>query len=274
MPYHLYQLINFCLRTSAYEDMRAFHAKTNNVFLFKGDPLKEHRSKISKTKRAAVRKIEHCDLPLVLHEGGRVDLSAHVSLENDFLRDKSAHIFEKKTYDTSNLFKLLHSAFGETKDKAGNILRPYPSAGALYPVQVIVAVRTSQLGNATHLVNGFYHYRPQLKAMDLLNQTSENEMIKVCFSEGDTSLQNFNFCLIYVVHAAKSFFKYSYRSYRLSLLEVGSMYQQASLVGKKLGLKNRVLSGFADYELAKIMGLNPCVFFPAIIQVFGTYENP
>lgn len=253
--------------------MRSFHAKTNNVFLFKGDPLTEHRSKTSKIKQAEVKKVEHSDLPLVLHEGGRVDLSAHLPLENDFLRDKSAYAFKKKAYDAFDLFKLLHSSFGETVDKAGNILRPYPSAGALYPVQVIVAVRAPQLDNATHLVNGFYHYRPHLKALDLLTQASEEKMIELCFPENDSSLQNFNFCLIYVVHAAKSFFKYSYRSYRLSLLEVGSMYQQASLVGKQVGLKNRVLSGFADYELAKIMGLNPSVFFPAIIQVFGISEN-
>jgi len=47
------------------------------------------------------------------------------------------------------------------------------------------------------------------------------------------------------------------------------MYHQADLVSKELGLRNKLYSGFNDYELAAMCDLNVKTHLPIIIQSFG-----
>ncbi|MBY0264341.1 MAG: SagB/ThcOx family dehydrogenase [Holosporales bacterium] len=264
-----YRKINAALDQKVYEETRAFHAKTNN-FLLPG-ALCVATSEDAKQK--LIQEIEYTDIPISPFDSKRV-LCPMDGAPLFPQRQKSAEEFLNPPIAAAALFQLLQNAFGESQVNQRS-LRPYPSGGALYSVQVIVGIRGGRFSCEPHsepLRTGFYHYRPSLNALDPLASLEDAQLVDLTLNDDQRPLGHFNFCLIYVSFLAKAMFKYSHRGYRLSLLEAGSMYQQAGLCAQSLGLRERVWSYFEDQRLCKVIGLNPVCYFPLIAQLFGVSD--
>jgi SagB-type dehydrogenase family enzyme len=265
----VYRKINAFLDQQVYEETRAFHAKTNNFFLT-GGPSSDTQGD---AKKKLVQEIEYTDIPISPFDSKRVLCPVG---DAPFLpqRQKSVEQFEDQTISEVALFQLLQNAFGESQVNQRS-LRSYPSGGALYSVQVIVGIRGGRFSCEPHsepLRTGFYHYRPSLNALDPLASLEDAQLVDLTLNDDQRPLGHFNFCLIYVSFLAKAMFKYSHRGYRLSLLEAGSMYQQAGLCAQSLGPRERVWSYFEDQRLCKVIGLNPVCYFPLIAQLFGVSD--
>lgn len=264
-----YRKINSLLDQVAYRETCEFHAKTNNFFLISDSACSLHPQK----NQGIIQEMEYSDIPISPFNAQRVYLNDSESVKNFPRRQKSATAFTTESIRYTDLFTLLQQAFGNHRSTQKS-LRPYPSGGALYSVQVIVGIRSSRILSennvCSNLSTGFYHYRPSLHALDFLKPVEDEKLVDLFFNQKDKKIFNsFNFCLIYTSFLAKAMFKYSYRGYRLALLEAGSMYQQASLCGNVLGLTDRVWSYFEDYTLCKSIGLHPVSYLPLIVQFFG-----
>jgi SagB-type dehydrogenase family enzyme len=247
-----YRKINSLLDQVAYRETCEFHAKTNNFFLTNASTRSLHPQK----NQDIIQEMEYLDIPISPFNAQRVDLSDSVLVKKFPQRQKSATAFTAEQIPLIDLFTLLQQAFGD-HDSTQASLRPYPSGGALYSVQVIVGIRSSRIlsdsSPTSNLSTGFYHYRPSLHALDFLKPVNDERLVDLFFNQEDKKrFDGFNFCLIYTSFLAKAMFKYSYRGYRLALLEAGSMYQQASLCGNVLRLTDRVWSYFEDYTLCKV----------------------
>jgi SagB-type dehydrogenase family enzyme len=179
-------------------------------------------------------------------------------------RNRSASDFTGQKIDFEILQTLLNESFAANEE----LRRPYPSGGALYTIEVLCCATNEKINQLP--VNGIYHYRANLKKLQLLREVSYEKINQHVLSLEQEQGRKANFILIYVINLPKAIVKYRYRGYRLAWMEVGAMFMQADLVARELGLKNRLSSSFNDFEITKFAQLDAHTFIPAIVQLFGT----
>lgn len=171
-----------------------------------------------------------------------------------FFKDNGAH-------DFATVSSVLNESFGaETEDG----LRPYPSGGRLYPVDVFLVIFTDGDFKA-----GIYHYLANLAALEWI-AAPRNCLDIICGQ--DSPWGKPAFAIVYMANGPRMAVKYRFRGYRLALMEVGAMFQQAALVAANHALANRVVNSFSDHQLLKKFGLNPSLFLPLAVQLFGTHD--
>jgi len=182
-------------------------------------------------------------------------------------RKPSLRQFSQKKLDFSIIDTLLINSF--SPHHLGT--RPYPSAGALYPIEPLLFIFNERINYDKPIHSGCYHFRPLNRTLALIKKMDLLPTIQRLFHGLVDENAPPNLCILYIAHIEKSIFKYRYRGYRHALMEVGSMYQQVAIVSQALGLGNTVWSGFSDYQVMHEIGLNRHVFLPITMQFLG-YE--
>ena len=180
-------------------------------------------------------------------------------------RKPSLRQFSKKLLDFSDINTLLINSFSPNDE--GH--RPYPSAGALYPIEPILFLFKERLCHDKPLVSGCYHFKSVDRTLELIKELEMLPTIKRLFHGLVDEDAPPNLCILYLMHIGKSIFKYRYRGYRHALMEVGSMYQQVTMVSQSLGLGSTVWSGFNDYQVMHELGLDRRIFLPLTLQFLG-----
>jgi SagB-type dehydrogenase family enzyme len=178
-------------------------------------------------------------------------------------RARSAQFFGKEWISFSKIKTLLKNSFAAARDGS----RPYPSGGALYPVEVICLVFSERIKGSPP--SGFYHYRPTSNVLQPIKLMASDEMRKTVYSMELKDVNTPHFAFLYVGVVGKMLVKYRYRGYRYALMETGGMYQQADLIAQALNLKNKLYSGFNDHEIIKLIGIDRMNFIPFVLQSFG-----
>ena len=176
--------------------------------------------------------------------------------------------FSKKMLDFSVIDTLLTSSF--SPNHLGT--RPYPSAGALYPIEPILFIFKERVYHDKPFDSGCYHFKPVTQTLELIKKMEMLPTINRLFHGLVEEDAPPNLCILYLVHIKKSIFKYRYRGYRHALMEVGSMYQQVAMVSQSLGLGSTVWSGFNDYQVMDELGLDRRMFLPLTMQFLGYSE--
>jgi SagB-type dehydrogenase family enzyme len=212
-----------------------------------------------------LQQIEFSDLNLSPFYKNSYPLSKNIN-NLDLQRSSTAQYFNKKNIPFSILEDLLENSF------AANIntkKRPYPSGGAIYPVDIIVGIFSNRFNNCP-IIDGIYHFRPALHILQPINTTiNSTEILNTILTLDQPPTASPNFCILYFINLKKALLKYRYRGYRHALMEIGSMYQQADLAAKKLNLINKLYSGFNDYQVSRLCQLNLKLHLPIIVQSFG-----
>jgi SagB-type dehydrogenase family enzyme len=210
------------------------------------------------------RQQEHVERPLTTNRAGLLKLPSSHRKCQELTRSSSAEKFDNaRISNESEISEFLQLAFSGEDLKS----RPYPSGGALYPVSVILMPMRARKSWGTSL----FQYLPLTRALlPLRSPLTDQEWQRVWWYEEERGIPDF--AIAYCVDVDAATFKYRSRGYRHALMEVGSMYQQATLVGQSLGMKNRLFSAFPDTELLRILGLNPSEVLIPVMQYFG-FEN-
>jgi len=171
---------------------------------------------------------------------------SETSVEEALLARRSVRNYKNEPLTLKEVSQLLWAAQGITNEKG---LRVAPSAGALYPLEVYLAV-----GNVNSLSSGVYKYKPQ-----------GHELAKV--AEGDKRMELYNAALnqsavkdaaVAVVFSAvykRTAEKYGERGKRYVHLETGHAAQNVYLQATSLGLGTVVIGAFDDNEVKKIMNM-------------------
>ena len=134
-------------------------------------------------------------------------------------------------------------------------LRAWPSAGAMYPIEVYLA---SLGGN--ELARGWYHYQVrshELARMDAPALDSQHEvqpLKRLIFADG--LWENAGGLLVLTGLFARTQEKYGERGYRFVLLDAGHLAQNILLACEDLRLAAIPLGGFDDDGLARSLGLD------------------
>jgi SagB-type dehydrogenase family enzyme len=145
-----------------------------------------------------------------------------------------------------DLATLLAASYA-ARPRGGELRRPVPSAGALYPLELYVVALA-----VTGLELGVYHYDPFRHRLALLRPAL---FAAVRRSLVDPGLADLASALVVVTGVFwRSRFKYGLRGYRFVLLEAGHLAQNAVLAAADLDLVALPLGGFHDVLLDELVG--------------------
>ena len=263
----LYSRISDGIDFELYEKMRTFHVLTNNSFFDRLPPLFQQPA-----SEELIQDMVYSDPPLTPFDQ---NIPCQKPQNRASLRETSAEQFGSTLIHEKTVHGLLWDAFAQrnpgTKNKNAPPVRPYPSGGALYGVQVIVGLLPSRL-EKTKYPSGFYHYRPQSHSLNLLRREKEEDIVSLFMHQETRPLHRFSFCFFYVAFFAKTMVKYGLRGYRLAIIESGMMAQQALLTAQNLGLQERVWGHFDEHHACHKMGLSPDTCFPLMAHLFGAHD--
>jgi SagB-type dehydrogenase family enzyme len=146
------------------------------------------------------------------------------------------------------LSRLLHAAQGITQSQGE--LRAAPSAGALYPIDLYVAVR-----KVTSLEPGLYHYAVRGHGLELIKAGDASaDVMSAGLAQGQ--LGQASVCLILAATFQRTRWKYHQRSYRYVLIEAGHVGQNICLAAVSMGLGTCVVGAFLDDDLNTLLGID------------------
>ncbi|WP_170862782.1 SagB/ThcOx family dehydrogenase [Halomonas caseinilytica] len=159
--------------------------------------------------------------------------------------------------DMKGISKIFSMAFRSDPE---TLLRPYPSGGRIYPIELFFLDLSSSQPEPLH----YLHNRHAFERLSSECSDWESALLGPQHPWGEPVA-----ALIYVLNLPKSLVKYRYRGYRLALIEAGCMMQQGSTAVVEVGLRDRITNAFSDNELAACLGLNPACFLPIAVQIIG-----
>lgn len=176
-----------------------------------------------------------------------------VDLQKAIIERCSQRDFSEKPVRKEDLARLLFWSAGLIKNQENNLhksRRPYPSAGARYPLEVYLAV----LAGSEEIKAGLYHYNLVEHCLENLLEGGFREELMAAIGQemiGKTPL-----ILMISTVFKRTQIKYKERGYRFVLMEAGHLGQNISLISATIGLKCCAIGGFDDDICNRLLDLN------------------
>lgn len=167
-------------------------------------------------------------------------------------RRRSTRQFSSLPISKKELSYLLFSSSGLTRlgKTFDDSRRPYPSAGARYPLEVYPIIL-----NCEGIKRGLYHYNVKENYLELLlGKDLSKWLIKT--TGGEKWIADVAIIFIITGVLDRTRIKYGDRGYRYALIEAGHVGQNICLLATKLGLGSCPLAGFIDSEVNKLLDID------------------
>ena len=159
---------------------------------------------------------------------------------------RSIREYSQEAIPVENLAQLLWAAQGITSP---DDLRAAPSAGALYPLEIYLAV-----GLASGLGSGVYHYTPHQHALVQIGTTDQRAALAAA-ALGQQSVTAAPVCLVIAAVYNRTATKYGTRARRYVHMEVGHATQNILLQATAMQLGTVVVGAFDDQAVQQVLGL-------------------
>lgn len=140
--------------------------------------------------------------------------------------------------------------------------RPYPSAGALYPVELYVAAQ-----DVEGVADGVHHYDPRAHELELRRRGRFGEAL-ADVTVAQPMLAGAQLVVALTAIPERSTWKYGERGWRYAWLEAGHVAANLCLVAEALGLVAVEVGGFYDDELSALLAL-PAGELPLLLVAVG-----
>ena len=165
-----------------------------------------------------------------------------ISVEQALHSRRSVRSFKPEPLSLEELSQLLWAAQGVTAGR----FRTVPSAGALYPLEVYVAV-----GNVEGLDAGVYRYDAALHA---LSQVREGDVLRTLARAAyfQKSARSGAIALVFSAVYERTTGKYGERGIRYVHMEAGHAAQNVYMQAEALGLATVVLGAFMDRWVKRV----------------------
>jgi SagB-type dehydrogenase family enzyme len=180
------------------------------------------------------------DLPAPVLDGSR-------SLESVLRERRSVREYARVPLTLAEVAQLAWAAQGVTETRGR---RTAPSAGALYPLEILVVA-----GAVTGLAPGVYRYRPATHDLLELERGDVREPLAVA-ALGQEWLADAPLVLAVTAVQARTTGKYGERGERYVHIEVGLAAQNVQLQATALGLGSVVVGAFDDERVHRRLGLD------------------
>jgi len=165
-------------------------------------------------------------------------------------RRRSVRDFRGSTLGLKDLSQLLWASQGITKVMGEYALRSAPSAGALYPVETYLSVKSVE-----GIEPGIYHYGMRGHELELLQKADFREAVaSAALDQGFLAEAAIVFAWTAVF--ARSKWKYKERAYRYVYLDAGHIAQNVALAAVALGLGSCQIAALYDDEVNAVLGVD------------------
>ncbi len=172
---------------------------------------------------------------------------------------RSVREYQDVSLSLHEIGQLLWAAQGITHPKG---LRTAPSAGALYPLELYVAV-----GRVEGLTEGIYHYNPNKHQLKMIAFGDQREALARA-ALGQSWIADAAAVVAFTAVYERTTRKYGRRSKRYVHIEVGHAAQNLFLQAEELGLGTVDVGAFNDNDVAKLLQI-PADTEPVILMPVG-----
>lgn len=217
-----------------------FHRKTNNQTVVSSLDLKETPPSWIKIHFKTYPRFEKVKLT----SPTRISTVA-----SNMRQRRSVRQFSSQSISSSDLSYILYFSCGliHLDGNIHNSRRPYPSAGARYPLEVYPLVL-----HCDKLEKGLYHYNVKEHTLEiLLNRDLSSWLKKVTGGQSWVLASSVIFIITAVLDRMR--IKYGDRGYRFALLEAGHLGQNLCLIAQECGYGSCALGGYIDREIDKLL---------------------
>lgn len=219
-----------------------FHKKTNNRSLNFNDDSKKWPESWTRTHFKTYPRFE----TISLQKNGTDEIQRLVHSR------RSVRKFSGKKLSFQDISYILYSSCGliHTDGDFNHARRPYPSAGARYPLEMYPLVLRVQ-----GLKSGLYHYNIRDNVLEFLLERNLSSWIFKAFGRQNWLLSA---SVIFIITAVldRTRIKYRDRGYRFVLFEAGHMGQNICLFAANRGLGTCALGGYIDAEVDKLLDIH------------------
>lgn len=179
------------------------------------------------------------------------NLKGQISLEEAIVNRRSQRDFSDKPLTLSQLSQILWAAQGITNKEME--FRTAPSAGALYPLEVYVLVRSNGVET---LKAGVYHFLPKNHSIEIVKESDlTNELVQVAL--GQSFLADAAVNIVIAAEYERTTGKYGERGVKYVHMEVGHVSQNIYLQVESLGLGTVTIGAFHDKDITSLLNLPP-----------------
>lgn len=185
---------------------------------------------------------------------------SRVSIEEALLKRRSIRNYLNEQLSNSEISQLLWAAQGITEEKYN--LRTAPSAGALYPLEIYIAV-----SNVKDLAPGLYKYKPQNHTLKKISDGDKRIDISNAALRQD-AIENSSAIILITAVYERTAVKYGGRTERYVNIEVGAAAQNIYLQSVSLEIGTVIIGAFKDDSLKKTLNL-PANERPLAIMPLG-----
>jgi len=216
----------------------------------KYDPYRmRDRTDSESTPRA--EPFKNYEKPLRVFSLPEPDLSSGAGLWDVLRKRRSRRIFEEdRTVPMDSLTRLLWAAQGATQRYGEMVFRTAPSAGALYPVETYISVRS-----VSGLAPGVYHFRPQAFDLEQLrDRDHSHDLARAAL--GQAMVAHAQMTFIWTAILGRSRWKYRQRAYRYIYLDAGHIGQNVCLAAEAEGLGSCMIGAFFDDHINALLGVD------------------
>jgi SagB-type dehydrogenase family enzyme len=163
--------------------------------------------------------------------------------EDAIQRRRSVRDYSGQPMTLEELSRLLYYTGGINAERWGYRLRSAPSAGALYPIEVYLAVH-----RVDSLKPGLYHYAVRSHTLELLRAGDLQGKI-VRHGLMQEFLGQANLVLLFTAIFQRLRWRYQERTYRYALLEAGHLGQNVYLAATSMGMGACAVGAFLDDDV-------------------------
>jgi len=178
----------------------------------------------------------------------RPRLAGEMSVEEALYRRRSVREYGEGPLSVEEISQLLWAAQGMT-DPMG--LRTAPSSGALYPLEIFLAV-----GDMVGIQPGVYHYHPRHHELRQL-LTGDRRDAVASAALGQRWVRENGALLVIAAVFSRATTKYGIHGHRYVHLEAGHAAQNIALQATAMGLATVPVGAFEDRQTATFLGLPP-----------------
>ncbi|MCC7573173.1 MAG: SagB/ThcOx family dehydrogenase [Candidatus Methanofastidiosum sp.] len=171
------------------------------------------------------------------------------SLESILYKRKSVRSFKSSRISFQQLSNLLFATYGVRNNGP---YKTVPSAGALYPLAIYIAIGKESL---EEINAGVYRYVPITNCLELVKEGDTRRSIAInCL--GQAFISKAPISIIISANFERMKYKYGNRGIRYTIMEAGHSCQNLELSAISLGLASCPVGAFSDNEIIKTTGLS------------------
>jgi SagB-type dehydrogenase family enzyme len=175
-------------------------------------------------------------------------LDSSFSVERALQQRRTVRDFDKDALALADLGQLLWAAQGITRADG---LRTAPSAGALYPLELIVVA-----GNVSGLAPGVYGYASAGHALSLLAPGDRRAAVAAA-ARGERWMEAAPAVIVFCAVPSRTSRKYGTRGMQYIYIETGHAAQNVFLEAQALGLGAAAVGAFDEAQLGRVLQLSP-----------------